>query len=65
MLYLPKKTYKEISSLDLRYTALSRELAFQSREFNNLREQVASFDSNESEIAKTKFKKIVLTITVC
>lgn len=62
MLYLPNNTYKEISSLDLRYNALLSELSFQSKEIKKLREQVASFNDEESGIAKRKLRKILGSI---
>ena len=62
MLYLPKKTYKEISSLDLRYNALLRELVFQSKEAKKLQDTAASFNETESALAKRKLKKLLQAI---
>ena len=59
MLYLPNKTYKEISSLDLRYNVLLKELAVHSKEIQKLKDQTASFDVRESEAARGKLRKIV------
>jgi hypothetical protein len=62
MIYLPQKTYKEISALDLRYNVLLKELSFQSKEIQKLREQAASFNERESEIAKSKLRKVLGSI---
>ena len=59
MLYLPKKTYKEISSLDLRYNALLGELVFQSKEAKKLQRMAASFNETESVLAKRKLKTLL------
>lgn len=62
MFYLPNNTYKEISSLDLRYTALLRELSFNSKEIVRLKDQAASFDERESATAKRKLRKVAESI---
>ncbi len=59
MFYLPNNTYKNISSIDLRYDALLGELVFQSKEVQKLREQAASFNERESGIAKEKLRKLL------
>jgi hypothetical protein len=62
MIYLPQKTYREISALDLRYNALLKELSLESREIKKLQEQAASFDENESMIARGKLRRILKSI---
>ncbi len=62
MFYLPYNTYKNISSVELRYDALLHELAVQSKEIQKLREKAASFSEGESAVAKRKLKKIATSI---
>lgn len=57
MNYLPNNTYTNFPSLVLRYNALLKELCYQSREAQRLRNRVASFDEYESRLAKRKLKR--------
>lgn len=62
MYYIPNNTYIHFPSLDLRYDALLQELSCQSREMQGLRNKAASFNEDESRLAKRKLRKIIESI---
>lgn len=59
MFYIPNNTYKNLDSKELRYNALLKELCYQSKEAARLRNKVASFDEQESRLARHLLKKLV------
>ena len=59
MFYIPNNTYKDLESQEKRYDAVLKELCYQSKEAQRLRNKVASFNEQESRAARNRLTKIV------
>lgn len=59
MFYIPNNTYKNLDSMESRYDAVLKEICYQSKEAQRLRNRVASFNEQESKIARNQLRKVV------